>query len=58
MYDGEARTYHVQVEECDSEAEIVLIEHSLELVVQKSSTLRESNTSPGIKGTTLELYSS
>lgn len=56
-HDGEAGTYHVQVEECNSEAEIVLIEHSLKLMVQEGSTLCEPNTSPGIKGTALELYS-
>lgn len=56
--DGKARTYHVQVEECNSEAEIVLIEHSFELMVQEGSTLREPDTSPWIEGTALELYSS
>lgn len=48
-------TYHVQVEESDSEAEVVLVEHSLELMVQESSTLREPNTSPRIECSTLEL---
>lgn len=57
-HDGEALTYHVQVEECNSEAEIVLIEHSLEFMVQEGSTLREPDTSPRIESTALELYSS
>lgn len=53
---GGKLTYHVKIQECNLEAKIVLVEDSLELVVQKSSTLRETNTSPRIKCSSLELY--
>jgi hypothetical protein len=47
-------TYHVQVQESNPETEVILIEYSLKLMVQKSSTLSEPNPSPGIKRSTLE----
>lgn len=57
-FDKIAGAYHVQVEDCNFEAEVVLIEDSLKFMVQEGSTLREADPSPGIKGTSLELYRS
>lgn len=49
------RAYHVEVEECHTEAEIVLIEHPHELIVQKLSTRIEATSTPWIEGTALKL---
>jgi hypothetical protein len=48
--------YHVQIEECNPEAKVVLVEHSLELMVQEGSALSEPDASPRIESSTLELY--
>jgi hypothetical protein len=48
-------TYHVQVQEGNTKAEVVLIEHSFKLVVQKSRAPCEANSSPGVERSTLEL---
>lgn len=48
-------TYHVQVQEGNLEAEVVLVEDSLEFMVQKGSTLGKANTSPRVECSSLEL---
>lgn len=48
-------TYHVQVHESNSKTEIVLVENSLELVVEKMGTSSEAATTPRVKRPPLEL---
>lgn len=43
------RPYHVQVENGNPEAKVILIEHSFKLVVDKGSAFCETWTSPGVK---------
>ena len=48
--------YHVDVEQRNTEAVVVLVEHTFKFIVQQDFTLAKAGTSPGIKGTSLELF--
>jgi len=49
------RTYHVYVENGESSSEIVLVEHPLELLVQKDGTSIESWPAPRVERAALKL---
>lgn len=48
-------THHVHIEDVDSESDVVLVENSRELLVEKLCTLFVPIPAPNIVGATLEL---
>ena len=47
---------HINVEDGNAEAKVILVEDSLKLRIEKISTLAKAKPSPGVESTSLELY--
>ncbi len=54
MYSGVA-SYHVYVEDGDTETKVILIEDAFEFLVQQSCAFGKARASPWVKGAALEL---
>lgn len=46
---------HVDVEDCDSEGKVILVEDSLKLGIKQFGTLSKAEPTPGVKRASLKL---
>lgn len=52
---GATDSYHIQIENRNTEAEVILVEYPFELMVNESCAFIKPRSAPGVKCTGLEL---